>query len=449
MKRKKRWLVIIVAAIAVTVYFFLFFKTYSETGITSNADHIISLDVKRITNTVIWTYITTPSLWKVGKIFSSSGKVDWKDMVKIPDYIFIFHVKDQPLNAWYTVLEIKDEGDFNKGLALYGFSNIPGTQRYASKETGLECIRFRDKLLIGNLAVENKALIAETAAQLFVRENHIDKNRLRRITKAAEHLAWDFNGNELLKNINGGASFNNNSITARVNAFINTAIEPAPVKFNKPEGFLLSAGFVQPPGELYRLIGDSSKQKASRWLNFNIDSLFLPGNSHYQTGIKNFINKTDTAVTYAYDADFNQVENKVINKIWEPSFSFEAYGRDISGIYNYWNRNKNIEKTPEGDLFTAMPFVKSYCSTGGGSLLSIRSYNYSQPVTVTATDSCFLYASLDVLKIPDSLVKYLPDHIRPFLRKIASVFVIAKSVTRQRITVDASIDKRKGEEWFE
>ena len=433
----------------ITAYFFLFFKTYSEESVAQSADHVVSLDTKRITNTVIWTYLTTPSLWKVGRIFSSSEEVDWNDMVRIPDYVFAFHVAGQPNNLWYAVFEVKDEEDFSRGLAKYGFEQIENSNYYLSKKTELQFVRYNDKLLLANGGINDKSFIAETAEQLFQRNKHIERSKLQQNVEIGNHVAWTFSGNDIIKSISGSLGFDKASITSLVNISFNTPERIPQMVFDKAIDIPVDIAITQPPSELYGLVPESLKQKTSRWLNFNIDSLFLPSNSYYQLQVGTFISKNDTAISYSYDDNFNPIEKKVVNKILEPSFDFEVYGSNVAAVYNYWNNTGILEKTPEGELFTSMPLVKSYCSIKDSMLLNIRSNNWQNMPRAIQTDSCFLSASVNALALTDSLIKYIPDPIAPFISKIATINILAKKANAGEIKIETVIARRKDKLWFE
>src|SRR5437868_1319253 len=113
---KKKWVLLVILAVLAFGYIKLFYKTYTVQAVAKSADCILVLDVKRITNTIIWQFITTPGQWKASSGSSKSKPgVNWKDMVELPDYVMPFHVKDQPVNTWYLVLTVKDENNFNTG----------------------------------------------------------------------------------------------------------------------------------------------------------------------------------------------------------------------------------------------------------------------------------------------------------------------------------------------
>jgi hypothetical protein len=188
---KKKWALLILCILLLAGYYKLFYKTYSETVVPKSADCIIALDIKRVINTAIWNVMTTPSQWKKITVFSSGKEeISWDDMIKVPDYVFAFHPAGHPVNAWYTVLEIKDMDDFAKGLQQYHFEKTDDL--YFSKQLGMAFLQSADKLLVGNLAVEDKKYIREAASELFVKKQYSTKDLLRKNVDASSHLAVQF-----------------------------------------------------------------------------------------------------------------------------------------------------------------------------------------------------------------------------------------------------------------
>ncbi|MCH5596942.1 hypothetical protein [Niabella ginsengisoli] len=267
---------------------------------------------KKIANTIIWSYITTPSQWKKMSPFKKKKKgTDWKELVTLPDYIFAFHVKDQPINAWYTVLEIKNPESFIKDISKLDFKKIKGTERYASSVHGIEFMQNGKQLLIANASVKNKNLMADVATDLLEKGNHIERQKLSENINAKAHLSWRFLGNGSVKNADGIVHIDKSQINATLNlAFDNQSIIQQKI-FQVSDSALLSLAMMRPPVFVYKLIPQEVKQKLSRLINFNIDSLFQPGINYWQSEIAGFTKKVDTAISYDYDADFNPVEKKL------------------------------------------------------------------------------------------------------------------------------------------
>jgi hypothetical protein len=195
---KKKWALLVLCGLLIFGYIKLFYKTCSQNAVAKSADCIIALDVKRITNTIIWNFITTPSQWKAPSISKSGkGEVSWKDMVEIPDYVLAFHSKGQPANAWYVQLQVKNENDFAKGLLRYHFEKI-NTDEYLSKETGIRILKKENKILISNAAAENNDAAA-VANELFIQKLYIAKETLTKVIAAKSHLAIHIASNSFLQ----------------------------------------------------------------------------------------------------------------------------------------------------------------------------------------------------------------------------------------------------------
>lgn len=440
---KKRWALLLVGVLLVAGYIKLFYKTYSEKVVVENADGIATLDVKRITNTVIWQYITTPSLWKMGSLFSSSDKVSWSDMVKIPDYVFIFHIKEQPAKAWYTVLHIKDKPDFEKGLVQFQFQNRPGTKEYFSTQYSIEFIQNGEQLLVGNLAVEDKQYIRQAADLLFIQQKYINKETLQKNIDAASHFSFQLNQASGIKEMMVTGNFDKHSLSLEAAILPSTSFNFSSNTFRYVSGDVCALGFTQPPANLYNNISDSVKLKASRLLNFDIDSIMKPSNQYYQLDIRGIKTRVDSAISYEYDKDFNQVEKVVVNNVDEPVFKLNISGNNVSDIYNYWKNHQKIEETPAGALFTPMPLVKSYAELESPTDLSITSNNYKRELR-DATFNGILYLHLSLSKIPASVLKYLPDNIVHTTSNIESADLSVKN-GRGNIQVNLELVKRKND----
>ncbi|HEX2682877.1 MAG TPA: hypothetical protein VHL77_03030, partial [Ferruginibacter sp.] len=309
---RKRWALLILAVILILSYIKLFYKTYSEENVARSADCIAILDVKRITNTLIWQYLTTPSQWKAGKLFpKKSDQVDWKDMFELPDFIFVFHSKGQPVNNWYCLLTIKDRKTFEKGLAQLRFEKING-EEYLNKAYGLRLMIHDKKVLAGTGSISGPAYFSAVANELFNQKNFVQRSTLASAIQANSHLAVYIAPNDLLADEAViTANFNKKKIE------ITSLIKPrrqytfTENNFKYAAGSLCTTGFTQPSPGLYGLLGDRAKQKISTALNFNIDSILLQGNKYYSLNIPAIKQRADSAVSYSFDDEFNKVEKIV------------------------------------------------------------------------------------------------------------------------------------------
>lgn len=440
---KKNWVLLLLFILLLVGYIKLFYKTYSETTVAKTADYIIALDTKRITNTFIWNIITTPSQWK----FSSSSdddkdKVSLEDMVRLPDYVFVFHSTNHPLNAWYTVLEIKDKDDFAKGLQQFHFEKKDGLS--ASKELGIEFIQSGDQLLVGNIAVEDKNFIRQIADELFTQKKYAAKDLLKKNIDAASHLSVQITKNNFLQEewlIS--ANFDKAKIVASTGFTPKFNTNFAVNNFMYSDSSLCTLAFTQPYPAIHPLLPDSAWADISKVLNFNIDSLLLPTNTRYQLDIQGIYPRVDSAISYAYDDNFKPVEKVVMNTVEEPAFDFTVQGVDVSPVYNYWKSNSKLEQTAAGELFTPIPFVKSYCSIKNETQLAVTSNNY-KAAPAKHSVQCILFFKLMLTKIPPSLMKYLPDEAVALTKNMESLELTVNNEKGQ-IIIHCIFNKKKND----
>jgi len=440
---KKKWTLLVCCLLLASGYYKLFYKTFSEKVVAKSADCIIALDVKRIINTMIWNVITTPGQWKKGSIFPS-GKdgIDWYDMVKVPDYVFVFHSAGQPANAWYTVLEINNRNDFSKGLQQYGFEKKEDL--LFSKQLGILLLQKGDTLLISNLAPEDHQYLRQTADDLFIKMQYSARATVKTNVDASSHLSIQFSKNTFMKDAAViKANFDKNSIRAEASLIPAEGLDFNESSFSYPVNSLCALGFTQPSQAVYNLISDSTRATISKALNFDIDSLLLPVNHNYTMDITAIQSRTDSAISYVYDENFIPVQKVVVNQVMEPSFNFTITGQGIPQVYNYWQNNGKLESTVEGDLFIPMPFVKSYCSQKNSQELTITSRNY----TALAADKkvhCVFFFNILLSKIPIPVIKFLPDGIMKLITNIESLNVTAQK-NKERIEVHAILNKKEND----
>ncbi|MGG9970296.1 hypothetical protein ACQ33O_00765 [Ferruginibacter sp. SUN002] len=431
---KRKWFLIIAVALALFGWYLLFYKTYSKTTIAVSADAVLSIDVKRNANTILAYYLTTPGEWNLNSIFKSRKKKkgSWQKAVEIPDYIFIFHCKGQPASAFYTVLDISDEEDFNSMLAENEFhsgESVNGFFQYASTKLGVDIIKSKDQVLIGNIAVKDKNLIRSVANEIFEKKTYIAEATLKKIVDAPNHFSlYVENENLPLRSVLFNGNFKNGAVTVDASTKPDNKYNFTEEDFKYNNQSILSLGFTQMPFfGVPGSISDKNKSGVSTALNFDVDSLFVRSNKNYQLDIAAIKTKIDSAISYEYDDDFNKIEKVVVNTIQEPSFSFNVTGEDFSGLIDYWKKNKNLELNNDQNLFVSIPFVKTYAITNPH-LLSLTSYNYSLP-TYNEHVKCIAYLTADPNKIPADLLKYLPESFSKLLSKIESANILVKNDT--------------------
>jgi hypothetical protein len=440
---KKKWALVMLCGLLIFGYIKLFYKTYNENVVAKSADSIVAIDVKRITNTIIWQYVTTPNLWKI----SSSNNIEtdivsWKDMVEIPDYVLAFHASRQPANAWYGVLTIKDEAVFTKGIQQQHFEKIDSNV-YVSKEVGIQFYKNGNSILVTTASEEINNL-TKIATELFLQKSYISKIDLAKVINAKSHVALKLHKNNFLQeDAIITANFDANKITIEGNVIPKKEFSFTENKFDYNSTSLLSLGFTQPSTNVFALLNDDTKANISKAINVNIDTLMQQTNKWYSLDVAGIKPRADSAITYTYDDDFNKVEKVVVNNVEEPAFNFTICGDSVSKIYNNWIFSTKLEKTNAGYLFTPIPFVKSYCSVENGKALQVSANNYVAKVADKKM-SCIFFMDVLLSKIPTSLLKYLPNNISKPIENFEKIEVVVRK-NEQGAFLKTIINKKKND----
>lgn len=421
------------------VYFQLFYKTWDNKSVPRDADIIIAIDTRRIINTVIWELITTPSQWKIASSSAASDStVSWDDMVTLPDYVFIFHPKGFPGHLFYTVLQVKDEKDFGRGLVQYHFTKTAAGY-FVSEENGIVLFRHHNNLLLGTLA-DSSRYIEQVADELFRQQQFIREDALEEYVKAGNHLTAGFPANSLLsKRSYFNVNFDKNGIHVKAD------LQPKNISltsqsFSYCDSSLLSMAFSEPGKAMQHILPGETRTPLSKAVNFNIDSLMLPSNSYYQLDISGIYPRTDSAVTYTYDDNFNPVETKTVNTIEEPAFVFVTKGDSIRNVFNYWLRTEKLEKNGNNYLFTPIPFAKTFCTTAGNEL-QLKSAGY-KATGRDKTINCLLFIQLLLTKLPASTQRLLPAPVSSLVKNVASAILVVKQDGNQ-LTLTLDLNKLK------
>ena len=306
---KKKWGLLLLAALLIFGYYKLFYKTYSENAVAQSADCIVAVDVKRITNTVIWNFLTTPSQWK-GISFSSKkdSAISWKDMVELPDYLLAFHARNQPANTWHMLLTIKDKVTFEEGVAQFNFQKLM-PDKYVNNEAGIQLLVYDNKVLITTASDTLNQYTAPVIEELFTKKLFVAKENLEKVIDLKSHVGLYFTP---FGGLPTGAILAANFDKEKIN--IDGECSPAAqysfeeYDFSFAENALLNTGFTQPSPAIYNLLDAAAKDKISKSINLNVDSLLAPGNVAYHLNLIDIKKRIDSAVSYTYDDEFNQVE---------------------------------------------------------------------------------------------------------------------------------------------
>lgn len=328
---KKKLFAVFLLLCAFGIYFVFFHKDKTLKFVPESADLLILIDVKKVVRQTAWSFVSHPSQW--GKSSKSESLLSSlsNSGLKIPDYLQVFHLKSNQIAIWHTVLEIEKPKEFLIFLKKHQFrkieQNLFQRDHYVLKVVGKKC-------LLGN-----------------------------------SRAGFPFLENTLLKD-------NNNLLNA--NDWINDS--PASLSYltaEKSQNF--SIDFTDDEIEIKNGLDDDSLtdllhllEKQTNFLEAELDSKNIKAFANYfdkdfgdSTGIVKFKTSAelqqvkDTIITYTYDDDFNEIEEKSFQKVVQPNYVISFQSSQPAKTWEYFKNKKWINSEEQ---FTIIPFQPNLIS---------------------------------------------------------------------------------------
>lgn len=325
MKKKKliAWLILPLAAV---IYFVCFHKDKTLKFVPENADAVVLIDVKKLTQQYIFSLAGHPSLW-FGDSEKTKEHISFKDSgIRIPDFLQVFHLEDTKFTEWYSALELKDQQRFSAYLKQ---------RKFADKGNG---IYQKDQVFF---KVGNGYCIVGTSDRAF--KNSVPeffKTSAKKELNAGQFISGTLGSFSLIsgqKIRNFSIELNDDEIELK-NTSETDLFTPVIAGLQEKGHFLqaeLDAGNIRTFGRFFdRTISDSSAIKG-------------------MTAAADLVQVNDTIVTYGYDDNFNEVEQKSYQKIVQPDYMIALQSTDPEKTWSYFQYKKWIN---EQHQFTAIPF---------------------------------------------------------------------------------------------
>lgn len=419
--KKKYWFLLLLLAIFIFGYIKLFYSSVNKSAVPSNADMVVTVDVKKVIRTIIWDIATHTSKWKIkGSSSDATDIVNLKDVFVLTDYAQAFHVKGEPTNAWYTILQIADEDLFAKALKQYGFTTLFKNQ-YSSTDKKLGIVKYGSNIIVSSFALDSTNNLNNIADLLFVKKEFFPEEKLKQITAANSHFTLFVAANNFLqKDAIVKANITNDNIIIDGELNPKDAFSFVENNFANGSNSMLSIGFTQPTKSVYDAISEADKANIAKAIGVNMDTLFMQSNKYYQLQVDGIVPRVDSAITYTYDDDFNAIQKVVVNNVDEPMYNFVVVGDSVQKIYNNWVSNKTIVSDNGAQLFRPMPLVKSYCTIKDKNVLEIAPKNFSRTLATENVKAVF-YVNILLQKIGEKYLKFFPDEVKNALQKASKV----------------------------
>ncbi|KQT22410.1 hypothetical protein ASG31_03540 [Chryseobacterium sp. Leaf404] len=383
--KKKTLLYLIPAIVLMAVYFGLYHKNKDLKYIPDSADAAIIIDVKNITRQYLVEALTHPSVWfKDGK---KKDKISWSDAgVRIPDFIQIFHLKNDEISNWNAVFEITDQEE----LLLF-LKN----RQFQPKGNGL----FSNGIFSIKISGEH-CMIGTSGKSFSAIEKALDRKKNIR------------NADDFMNDGSGGLGIFDKDKTEKYSIHLEDyAIEISDFKNFKPEELSLikdqSQDFLKAKLDQKNLQQIAGILKTDIFSDPNIESLQL---------VSDLKQETDTLISYDYDENFNEVEKVSYQKITQPQYQIQIKSENPGLVLDNFRRKKKVD---EKQQFTGIPFLPNEIVKYSNAVF-IRSKkhpelkDYPQKNFVLIKNNPLLFASL----------KTLSPNIRKRLDEAESVFYL-------------------------
>jgi len=325
MKKKKLivWLIIPLAAV---MYFVCFYKDKTLQFVPENADAVVLIDVKKLAGQYVFNLTAHPSLW-FNDSKDKKQHIALKDSgIRVPDFLQIFHLKDTKFSEWYTAVELKDQSKFLTYLKQQKFTD-KGNRLYQ-----------KDQIFI---KIEKDYCIFGTSEKAF-------KNANSEFFKASERK--ELNADQFISGTLGSLSFISGQKIS--NFSINLGDDEIEVK--NADGLAdftsVMAKFQGKRHFLEAQLDAGNMKNLSRFFNKSISD--SAGISHMK-GIADLEQVNDTIITYGYDDNFNEVEQKSYQKIVQPKYAISLQTPDPEKTWAYFQNKKWINAQNQ---LTIIPF---------------------------------------------------------------------------------------------
>ncbi len=360
------WIIILLAA---GIYWLGFYKQYNEKCIHKDADIVVLLDVKNCRNSMLFYYLSNPSKWRFGSEDSKKGVATlFKSGIKTADYFAFFHIKRQAKTVFYCVAEIANQEDFSKIISTSKSTKIStqnGLITYYSRHLGLFIIRYKDTLLLTNTDQKDQNIALKTAEDLFLHQQYLDFTTIKKTINTQNAITiWLQKNSALQEDAIVNINFDENKMEAHSSLKLAQELLQENT-FSVDEKALLSLGFNLKYSQNWKL-SKTNTSKINKAIGFDADSILSRKPTKAVLILNEIIEKKDSAISYEYDDDFNQIEKVIVHKTREPSFLFAMQCKDPKEVYTYLKTQKAINKE---QVFVNFPLAKTSASIMGDSFV--------------------------------------------------------------------------------
>jgi len=417
--RKRRIVILVIAIMFVFIWLFLFRKSFNENAVPANADMVAVVDVKNITRSYIKEFVLHPSRWLKVSI-SRKKEFSWKKVFKLPDYVCIFHEAGQGMGKWYTRLKIKNRERFDKAIEKFHFKKYETGNfvLYSSANPGVHFLVFGDEAIAATYSCKLPEVL-QTGNDLFIDKKVLNKKNTEKFIQTSHHLIFLFrNGNYFQHPGTVYADVEGGEITVSGKLFPVVKSNPQIGSESDNLNNILDLNLAPLPQAYLKYFPDSLKQKWSKAIGLPVDSVFLNHKFNWSLHLSGFRERIDTAVTYNFDENFNEVPQATIVTSTVPVITLSASGEGAEQIYEMINFRNALEPENGKMRFTGFPLWPMYASSRPGEFVLGNAEGKEKQNSLTTS---IMNLRANPSKIPDSLFRYIPDNLRSWLKNTQTI----------------------------
>jgi hypothetical protein len=146
-------------------------------------------------------------------------------------------------------------------------------------------------------------------------------------------------------------------------------------------------------------------------------------------------------VEFAYNEQFEPVETRRPQQVWEPVFNLGIQAPDAAVPFRQFLNNQLITPDTTGYLFTPMPFVKTYARVQHAQKVLIHSWQY--PAShFQHTRMAVVYARLNPGRLPAPLLAYFPPVLQQWLPRISLIELLIDYDEKGLLQLHALVNKK-------
>jgi hypothetical protein len=443
--KKRNWLLLILLIAVSAVVYLLFYSTYNYQAVPAGADQIVVLNKRKIARTAIFQWITTPDAWSTKNWFSknSSQKTSLMDELSIPDYPILFHQQQQPENLFHILMPLANNTqklqDYLKQDGFHLLKTMGTIYQYFSQTNGLYITVNNQEALVSKGRIDDSIFVSQTAMQLFVQHKFVDNGTQDKWLRTAKH-------GTVVLNLPGfsecmlGIELNKSTISIVGNWKLKAAVRFPETDFGTEKEAILQVGITKPGQEILQQLSGFSAHWLDKLLQLPLAET-VPGTCSISANWYGMATKIDSAISYRYDDNFNQVADTVINKIEEPILQLSVQADSVYRVFDYWQQKQILEPDNNKWLYTATPLVKCYAAKTNSGTIVIQSHNLNSNYTVASKRTGVGFLHLQASQLPPGVLRLLPENVREWVPKLNDIDLEILSQTGQ-LQIKLVITKR-------